>query len=190
MVPGVLFGVRPLALFLLTLLLWGAPMRFADAPSRARAATTSQWHAIQQHYEVFLTAPVQGGSVGWCVVHTTATGSGFDCPLALTPGRPILNESWDGSSPPPVSQGLVLTSGEVAAVSVNGGPPIPTHTEPGLPYGLRAALLELNGPSATAPLPELTPLNVSGQALTQPWMRPRPTAYGLEPSILKATIHP
>jgi hypothetical protein len=195
---GVQFGVRSLALLFSALVLGGAPTPFADAPSSARA-TTSEWHASQQHYEVFLAPPVQGGSVGWCVVNTVATrmsgnlvatGGGFGCPIVLTPGRPILDESWSGSSPPPVLRGLVLTRSEVAAVSVNGGTPIPTRTEPGLPYGLRAVLLEMNGTTLMGRPPELTPLSMSGQALTQPPMRPMPTAYGLETSGWKRPGHP
>jgi hypothetical protein len=176
------------------LVLGVAPTPLADAPSSA-PATTSQWHASQQHYEVFLTAPVQGGSVGWCVVHTYATGRGYACPVTLMAGRPILDEDWGASSPPPVSQGLVLTSGEVAAVSVNDGTTIPTRTEPGLPYGLRAVLLEMNV-NGTGILEllgyshELTLFSTSGQVLTQPAIRPRPTAYGLETSSWKRPGHP
>jgi hypothetical protein len=166
----------------------------ADELSSALAGATNEWHASNQHYEVFLTAPVHAGSVGWCLVQTTSNGGGFACPVTLTPRRPILNESWGGSGPPPVSHGLILTSNEVAAVAINGGIPIPTRTEPGLLYGLRTVLLEADRASLTElfghGLPQLTPLNTSGQTLTQPTTRPRPTGYDLQTSSWKRPGHP
>lgn len=187
-------GIRILAVVFVALALGATPASLADGPSGALAAATGEWHASNQHYEVFLTAPVQGGSVGWCLVDTTATGRGWGCSLALTPGRPILSESLSGSSPPPAAQSLVLASGEVATVSVNDGTPIPTRTEPGLLYGLRAVLLEANGVTLREllgrRLPELTPFGTSGQALAQPTTRPRPAEYDLQATGWKRPGHP
>jgi hypothetical protein len=60
-------------------------------------------------------------------------------------GSPIVKEDWGGSSPPPVTDGEALTLSNVRAVSIGGGPPIPTYTRPGLPFGLRAVAVEEPG---------------------------------------------
>lgn len=58
-------------------------------------------------------------------------------------GRPIVEEDWGGSSPPPVTDGEALTLSNVRAVSIGGGPPIPTYTRPGLPFGNSPSTLRL-----------------------------------------------
>ncbi len=146
-----------------------------------------EFHASHEHYEVYLVAPLKAGEVGWCWVFNTSTGHGKGCPLILARGRPILDSGLSG---------LVLTTGEVAAVTVNGSAPIPTRAEPGLPYGLRTVLLELDPINAInePPLmaPQLVPVNASGQSIPQPftgepkldflpsvfWQRPARPAQG------------
>jgi len=151
-------------------------------PSGALAATTSEAHASHERYEVVLTPPVEGGWVGWCVAYADATGSGGGCPVLATPGRPVLDEDWGTSSPPPVTHGLVLTTGEVAAVSVDGGMPIPTRAEAGLPYGLRAVLVEISsdGVPLRGHLLHVVPLDANGQPIPQPEPPPTPIGYELE----------
>lgn len=75
-------GIRILAVVFVALALGATPASLADEPSTALAAVPGEWHASNQHYEVFLTAPVQGGSVGWCLVDTTVRDGGFGCSLA------------------------------------------------------------------------------------------------------------
>jgi hypothetical protein len=80
-------------------------------------------HASHERYEVYLAAPIGGGEVGWTVVSTAASSGTFGSFLIPAPEPPIVNESWSGfggGPQPPVSQGLVVTSSHVAAVSVNG----------------------------------------------------------------------
>jgi hypothetical protein len=155
---------------------WDSPV---SRPGDALAATATDWHASHGRYQVFLFAPVQGGSVGWCFASTTANGGQFGCTLAPMPGYPILDESCGGSSPPPVKTCPVLTTGEVAAVSVRGGIPIPTRSEPGLPYGFRAVLLELNGIEERG-LPKLTAFGVNGETIPSPTQLPERLRAGYE----------
>jgi hypothetical protein len=98
-----------------------------------------------QDFEVRLVPPVQGGWVGWCTEVRRSGGSSGSCPVLPEPGQPILDESWSASSPPLVTVGVAVTSSRVAAVSINGGPPIPTRAKATLPHGFRAVMVEIPG---------------------------------------------
>jgi hypothetical protein len=121
---------------------------------------------VVSHAQVLLLPPVGGGEGGWCM--TTAPGK---CPsLYSRPvSYPIVAETWGGQGPPPVDEGVVLTRGEVAVVSVNGSRAIPTWAESVLPDHLRAAVVELRGRSlfALARRPRFTVLDSSGTAIPQ-----------------------
>jgi hypothetical protein len=119
--------------------------------------------------------------VGWCVTDTTGNGGGFSCTIAPTGSDPIIHESWSGFEPPPVTHGLAVTTGEVTAVSVGGGPPIPTRLEPGLPYGLRAVLVEINGKlgSLLGEALRFTALDPTGRRLPRPARARRDPERGL-----------
>lgn len=74
-----------------------------------------------------------------------------ECSAARTFGGPIVAQGGSGQSPS-VQVGVVLTTSEVAAVSVDGGRAIPTHAESVLPDHLRAAVVEVrNGPLENVP---------------------------------------
>jgi hypothetical protein len=111
-----------------------------------------------------------------------------------TPGRPVVSESWGGTYRPHVVYELVLTSGEVADVSVDGGASIPTRSEPGLPYGLRAVLLEAEGVSLPEFLrqhrPKVTPIDSAGHVLSQPSGRFLPRGYELESASWQRPARP
>lgn len=105
-------------------------------------ATAVPYKSIRSKNERILLAPdIEVGRAGWCVL---IPGRESSCGA----GRitvPILEEGWSGSAPPRATEGFALTTGEVASVSVDGGPRIPTRSERGLPYGLRAVAVELPG---------------------------------------------
>ncbi len=127
------------------------------------AAATS---AGTQGYGLQLVVPVQGGLVGWCMIYQTPNRSGAKCPVVPSSDRPIVAESWAYASHPDVTEAVVLTTGAVNAVSVPGGTSsVLTHTEAGLPYGLRAAFVEMPGGSASERRPLLTPLSAGGQPI-------------------------
>jgi len=132
--------------------------------------------ASEQAVVLFPHAGAGGG--GWCV--RTVRGRG--CPTALRPvsAGPILIEDWTGTSSSteaPVDKAVVLTTSDAVAVSLEGRAPIPTRAGPGLPDGLRAAVVELRGGSGTrvvgalAPLPfpqaRFVALNAAGARISQ-----------------------
>lgn len=97
---------------------------------------------VVSHERVLLLPPVEGGEGGWCM--TTLPGecaSLYSRPVSY----PIVAETWGGPGPGGVDRGVVLTTGEAAAVSVNGSRAVPTRAESVLPHGLRAAVVELRG---------------------------------------------
>jgi hypothetical protein len=99
---------------------------------------------------VGLTPTLAGGYAGWCIAMTTTTrnGSGSICSGTRTWTGPIVLESCSEIVSPKVfaaARVVVLTKGDVAAVRVAGGTPIPTESASALPGGLRAAAIELPG---------------------------------------------
>jgi hypothetical protein len=114
---------------------------------------------------VLLLPPGGGGEGGWCM--TTAPD---ECPsLYSRPVRyPIVAETWGGYGSPPVDEGVVLTTSEAAAVSVNGSQAIPTRAESVLPDGLRAVVVELRGHNLFEDVrPRFTALDSRGDPVPQ-----------------------
>jgi hypothetical protein len=138
----------------------------------------SEAHASSENYKVELVPPVQAGWVGWCIRMTAATQSEGGCPVTPIQGHPIFDEEWSGSAPPPVLQALVITSDQVAAVSLGGGPSVATRTEPTLPDGFRVALVEFSGKLSARAGMRFTPLDANGQPIPQ--SEPRFNAAGYQ----------
>jgi hypothetical protein len=90
---------------------------------------------------ILLVPNIKVGNAGWCVL---VPGGEVSCGAERLIA-PILKQSWSSSSPPQVTEGSALTTSQVAAVSVDGGPRIPTRSMGGLPDGLRAVAVELPG---------------------------------------------
>jgi hypothetical protein len=131
------------------------------------------------------------GEGGWCL--TTLAAGGGGCPTYALPARlgpfdgPIIVEHWSGRSGGDgaagsatgvsVDEAIVLTTSEVMAVSIEGGPPVATHADVALPDQLRGADIELRGGSSkgalgiNGPLPfprsHFVALNAAGQAISQ-----------------------
>jgi hypothetical protein len=90
---------------------------------------------------VLFVPPVEAGEGGWCLTTGDKACKGGE---ALK--GPIVGEAWSGSGGhPPIRIGVVVTTSEVSAVSVEGGEPIATRIEGVLPDGLRAAVAEIQG---------------------------------------------
>lgn len=92
--------------------------------------------------QVLLLPEFQGGRVGWCmatIVGGIEGSSGCGGPSVST--GPIFAEACQENESR--IDLFVLTASEVRAVSVGGGPQIPTHTNQTLPGGLRAAAIEV-----------------------------------------------
>lgn len=142
------------------------------------AAATS---AGTQGFGLQLVVPVQGGLVGWCMVYQTPNRSGAKCPVVPSNDRPIVTESWNYDARPDITEAVALTTSSVNSVSVPGGPSsVLTHTEAGLPYGLRAAFVEIPGGSAAEHRPLLTPLSAGGQPVTGLPPTSTPAGYFLQ----------
>lgn len=123
------------------------------------------------HTPIRLVPDTQAGIAGWCVAEL----NGVVCQEGR-PHEPIIAESWSSSSPPPVTEGYALTLGQVASVSVNGGPRISTRHEAALPDGLRVVAVTIHGvkrPRLSGATKRrrfalrFTPLNVKGEPIVE-----------------------
>ncbi len=120
---------------------------------------------------VLLVPELQGGMAGWCLAtgYETSTESSGGCEeLTKTSTGPIVaGEGCEESEAGILLYGL--TTSEVAAVSVDGGRPIPTTTNATLPDGLRAVAVEVlrhNGhPSIGPHCLRMTPLDANGRPI-------------------------
>jgi hypothetical protein len=127
-----------------------------------------------RHESILFLPPVIVGEGGWClkIEEDKACKGGWGL------NGPIIGETWWGyGGPPTIRIGVVVTTRNVLAVSVEGGGPIATHTEGVLPDGLRSAVVEIQGArhfrrvpgfniSVPAPV-SFVPLGKGGQPLHQ-----------------------
>lgn len=158
---------------------------FAVAGCSQSAAHTTYVSRPAPNGYVLLVPYLRGGWEGWCVAtgyQTTAEGCGED---ATTSTGPIIDEAGCAESETAIHI-YALTTSEVAAVSVYGGPPIPTTTNSTLPDGLRAAAVEVfrhnghpNIRGGGALCPRLTPLDALGRPVRTTGRPGRPQLVGL-----------
>jgi hypothetical protein len=166
---------------------WCSVCLFACSPCGSSAGSTLAWRATST--QVQLLPELTGGVAGWCI--TDAPGMG--CPVSETFRGPIVAESWLGYGPPVRTEGFALTTGDVAAVSVEGGPAIPTRGAPELPGGLREVVVRAPGRIVGA-FPHFTALDAAGRTLMgagkagvptsvtspgKPWARPQREPRGI-----------
>lgn len=118
------------------------------APAVA-ATPVSPPQVRQESYEVFIAPPSATiGSIEQTIAYRTADGSSRERSLPDNLGEPILIDerfAVIGGASHAAVEGFVLTSGAVSAISLNGGPPIPTLPAVGAPYGFRSVLYEVPG---------------------------------------------
>lgn len=123
-----------------------------------------------QNSHVLLVPELRGGMAGWCLAtgYETRTEGSSGCGELTTSTGPIFVEKDCDESQAGIHL-YALTTGEVAAVSVYGGTPIPTTTNATLPDGLHAVAIEVlrhNGhPSVGLDCPRMTPLDVDGKPM-------------------------
>jgi hypothetical protein len=136
---------------------------------------------VGRHEEVILQPFIGGGGGGWCVTTLRRSAPGM-CPSYRMPvfRGPIIIENWSGESSStkvPVDEAVILTTGEVAAVSLEGSTPIATYAESALPNHMRAVVVDLRGGSGErvlgveAPLPfprtHFAALNPRGEVIQE-----------------------
>jgi hypothetical protein len=96
---------------------------------------------MERHESVLFVPPVIVGEGGWCLMTEDKV-----CRGGKALKGPIIGETWWGYGGPPATRiGVVVTTSEASAVSVEGGEPIATRTEGVLPDGLRTAVVEIHG---------------------------------------------
>jgi hypothetical protein len=159
--------------------------------------------ASPERYEVFLAPPSSLlGSFETKVGYETASGQTGESDLNDESGDAVLLQETL-SSPPTGVLRLVLTTNAVAAVSIDGGAPIPTIPAVGPPYEWRSAVYAIPGVTAGeiragskhGARVVLTALNASGQPIdespspqkqlpnpaleTRSWETPAPAARGV-----------
>jgi hypothetical protein len=147
----------------------------SDAPGASSVASTHRTVASRPMpgVRVGLTPMLEGGHAGWCVTMTTtypARHDGASCGGVRTSTGPIFDETCtEELTPNVVTHVLVLTRGDVAAVTVAGGAAIPTESNNMLPAGLRSAAIELPGYKVALKPP----------TVVEPW-RPCPRVTALD----------
>ena len=115
-----------------------APVR-GDAMAEAPAGVVTQ-----ERYEPVLVPKTTAGMVGWGVFYNGFAGRNYQ-ELRPESGQWLLaaRQRRARVKPPYAAIGFLITSSRVAAVSIDGSPPLSTSPEPGLPFGLRILAYEI-----------------------------------------------
>lgn len=122
----------------------------AGALASTEPQGTKSWDAAPGA-GVSLVPLLSGGQAGSCMqvttrtVTATSTQTSRACPSPSTSTSPIYAETCDDGSKEEGPVVFLLTTSEVASVSIEGGARVPTATNPTLPDGLRAATLQRAG---------------------------------------------
>jgi hypothetical protein len=130
------------------------------------------------------------GRAGWCeVIEEHGTTGGSACGGVPTPSQPLLQVQGSYVSGAAYETTVVVSDPQVTAILANKTLLTPTLTLPGLPYGLRGALIRVPVKGQTGPTgrlrhyaadPVLLALSAQGHPLAQRW----PTRIPLQ-----ATVH-
>lgn len=140
---------------------------------------------VARNYNVILVPTTQGGTAGWCL--TVLTPDSGTCEVPETSSGPVFAENEAcGSGGASEMSAYALTREDAVAVSIAGGRPIPTRTEPMLPRGLRAVFVEIHprGVPRTATCPKFTALGEDGKAIAQGIPQQKPLARQV-PNIVR-----
>lgn len=146
----------------------------SDAPVGVGAQTLSDGgRLIVTSREVLLLPHLEAGWAGWCMMDVSVSG-GSGCGAARA-AAPVVAEDWGSGGPPPITEGDVIVTSEVPAVTIDGSAPIPTRIEAGLPDGMRSVAIEILGKSLleeSEAFPRFAPLNAQGAAISVGPSRP------------------
>ncbi len=92
-------------------------------------------------YHVLLAPILRGGTAGWCL--TVVTEHHSSCAVPEASDGPVFVENCERVGPATIGVSA-LTTNKTTAVSIAGGPLIPTRAEPSLADGLRAVFVEIH----------------------------------------------
>jgi hypothetical protein len=146
-----------------------APLRLPPEPPLSARRLTAGSINVQ------LSPNLEGGQAGWCVtiLYRSGGGSGICGPLP-TVGHPLLaGASWWAHGDSDVTT-TEITASRVAHFLVNGTRRVATKALPGLPYGLRVAIIHtpLHGSAdrlaaVATRSPTLVPLDARGKPIAE-----------------------
>lgn len=134
----------------------------------AACAGASRSSSVSRPEKIVLLPTLNIGEEGWCLMTIKEALESTGCGTTIA-GYPIVAQTFSAGGNPPEAQGIDLTTNAVTAISVNGGSPIPTHSELLLPPGLRVAEWSIPGETSSDPgfPPHVTPLGDKGIAVAQ-----------------------
>jgi hypothetical protein len=163
---GVVLRARSVAIFaVIALLLTASSCSQTIRADSARLDNRNIGTLVVSTAKVLLVPPMGGGEGGWCMTTTPGVCASLD---SRAVSDPMIAETWFGQGPLRVDEGVVLTTGEVETVSINGQV-VSTRTESVLPDRLRTAVVELRERSLLGPRPRprFTALDSTGTAIPQ-----------------------
>lgn len=159
----------------------------ASHASPVRSADANRTHTIQVSdgrvaFNERLIPTLTVGQVGWCIaIEEDGKTGGSACGGVPTLSQPILQAQGSYSAGSAYETTVVVTDPQVATILVDGMLRVPTVSLPGLPYGLRGALVRIpvrtrdqilpggQLPRGHAPGPTLVALDAQDHAIPQRW---------------------
>lgn len=155
-----------------------SPVRSADANRTHTVQVSSGRAAFNERFIPTLTV----GQAGWCIViEEGGKTGGSACGGVPTLSQPILQAQGSYRAGSAYETTVVVTDPRVAAILADGTVRVPTVSLPGLPYGLRGALVRIpvktrnqilpagRLPRGHAPGPTLVALDAQDHAISQRW---------------------
>ncbi|HVA19476.1 MAG TPA: hypothetical protein VMU55_04815 [Solirubrobacteraceae bacterium] len=166
---------------------WGAALGHAGQAGGAHTANASNSHLA---FNVRLVPTLTVGQAGWCeVIEENGRTGGSACGGVPTPSQALLQVQGSYAAGSAYETTVVVSDPQVAAILANGKLRTPTVSLPGLPYGLRGALIRVPVKEQTAPGgrlrryaadPILQALDAQGHPIPQRWQNR---------VALQATVH-
>jgi|HubBroStandDraft_6_1064221.scaffolds.fasta_scaffold75535_3 hypothetical protein len=134
--------------------------------------------STSQHISVSLSPNLEGGQTGWCVTFLEASGASGTCGPLPTFGHPLLVRTSGWTHGDRYVTTTEIIAPRVASFLVNGTRRVATKALPGLPYGLRVAIIHTprRGPLRGSPdrlaaiafkPPTIVPLDNLGKPITE-----------------------
>jgi hypothetical protein len=149
-----------------------APLHLPPEPSPRLAHHVG---STPQPLSVSLSPNLEGGQAGWCVLILEGSGGGTGtCGPLPTVGHPLLTGSSGWTHGDRDVTTTEIAAPRVAAFLVNGTRRVATRRLPGLPYGLRVAIIRTplrrsadRLAAGGAGLPSVVPLDARGKPIVE-----------------------